>query len=316
VRAILVALILALLAASAVAQSDNPTEGAGPQPVGPSTTRTRIGVIVKASSSVFRAVATLAVPAQWPEQQVRIVNEEVSSTVGKLTYRDIAGGGGLKQMVVEIPQLAAGEEARALVTFEVTRSPLAAPADTGGYRIPAKLPRELLINVGPSPYIESRHPKIVAAAKEAIGDAATDWEKVEAIYDWTREHVTYTNGDLKGAARALYDKEAFTDDLTSVFVALCRANKIPARTVFVKGHCWAEFYLEDDAGEGRWLPCQPAGVRSFGSSSDIRPILQKGDNFKNPENPKQRLRWMKEDFQASGRGSSPKVKFVCEPVAE
>jgi transglutaminase-like putative cysteine protease len=316
VRPSLVALILALVAASAAAQSTSPLAGADPQPVGPSTTRMRIGVTVKASSPVFRAVATLAVPAEWPEQQVRIVNEDVSSAVRNLTYREITGGGGLKQMVVEIPQLAAGEEARALVTFEVTRSPLAAPADTAGYRVPAKLPRELLINVGPSPYIESRHPKIVAAAKEAVGDVATDWEKVEAIYDWAREHVVYKNGDLRGAARALYDKEAFTDDLTSVFIALCRANKIPARTVFVKGHCWAEFYLEDEAGKGHWFPCQPAGVRSFGGSNDLRPILQKGDNFKNPENPKERLRWMKEDFHAAGRGNRPKVKFVCEPVAE
>ena len=86
--------------------------------------------------------------------------------------------------------------------------------------------------------------------------------------------------------------------------------------MFVSDHCYAEFYLEDDAAAGHWFPCQPAGTRSFGAIADARPILQKGDNFKNPENPKERLRWMKEYFHASGRGGSPKVKFVFEPVAE
>ena len=64
----------------------------------------------------------------------------------------------------------------------------------------------LQIDAGPSPYIESRHPKIIAAAKEAVGrlgEEASDWKKVEAIYDWVREHMAYRLCDLKGAARAL-----------------------------------------------------------------------------------------------------------------
>jgi hypothetical protein len=265
---------------------------------------------------MFRAVATLPVPADWPEQQVRVVTEDLTPSVRDLTYREITGGGGLKQMVVEIPQLAAGQEARALVTFEITRRALAPPADTSVYSIPKKLSRELLLDIGPSPYIESRHPKIVAAARLAIGEQPTDWQKVEALYDWTRQNVSYTNGELKGAVRALIDKEGYTDELTSLFIALCRVHKIPARTVFVPGHCYAEFYLVDDEGQGHWFPSEPAGDRSFGGTSDVRPILQKGDNFKNPENPKEKLRWVKEYFHASGRGASPQVKFVSEPVAQ
>ena len=87
------------------------------------------------------------------------------------------------------------------------------------------------------------------------------------------------------------------------------------RTVFVKNHCYAEFYLDDDEGVGHWFPCQPAGPREFGSLNDVRPILQKGDNFKNPDNSKERLRYLREDFAASGRGGSPEVKFFCDPVA-
>ena len=96
---------------------------------------------------------------------------------------------------------------------------------------------------------------------------------------------------------------------------MCRSQKIPARTVFVQGHCYAEFYLEDDEGQGHWFPCLPAGGRPFGSIDEVRPILQKGDNFKNPENTKEKLRYVREYFHASGRGGSPKVKFISEPVA-
>jgi transglutaminase-like putative cysteine protease len=128
--------------------------------------------------------------------------------------------------------------------------------------------------------------------------------------------VAYKTGDMKGAARALHDKEGDSDDLTSLFVAMCRAQKIPARTVFVVKHCYAEFYLEDDQGKGLWFPCQPAGARSFGAVDSTSPIIQKGDNFKNPENPKDRLRYVTEYFHATGRGKEPKVTFVQEIVAE
>jgi transglutaminase-like putative cysteine protease len=313
---LLFGLLLAVSVATSVfAQFKDEVSDKGPTLGGETTVRIKRGVMVKAGGNLFNAVATVPVPADWPEQQVRIVSEDVSPSVRDVTYRTITGGGGLKQMVVEIPQLAAGQEARAVVTFEVTRRSLAPPADTSIYSIPKKLARDLLLDVGPSPYIESRHPKIIAAAKLAIGEQATDWQKVEALYDWTRENVAYKNGELKGAVRALIDKEGYTDELVSVFVALCRVHKIPARTVFVPGHCYAEFYLADDEGQGHWFPCEPAGDRAFGGNQEVQPILQKGDNFKNPENPKERLRWVKEYFHASGRGASPQVKFVSEPVA-
>lgn len=318
-RLIFIGLILALLPGVAAAQFKElgPEKGPrlGDQGV---AQRIQVGVVIKADGGLFHhIVATAPVPAEWPEQRVRIVHEDVSPSVKQLAYRTITGGGGLRQMVVEIPQLPAGQEARALVTFEVTRSTLAVPAETSIYRIPKKPDRQMSINLGPSPYIESRHPKITSAAKEAVADASSDWQKVEAIYDWVRAHVEHTTGELKGAARALHDKQGDTDELTSLFIAMCRAQKIPARTVFVLGHCYAEFYLEDDEGQGHWFPCQPAGARSFGAIDELRPILQKGDNFKNPEQPKERQRFVTEYFSASGRsGGKPKVQFVSELVAE
>lgn len=318
-RILLAGLILALLPALALAQfteKDKPSDK-GSKLGREATQRIKVGVIVKAGSgNFFNIVATAPVPIDWPEQRVKIVNEDVTTAVKSLTYRSLTGGGGLKQMVVEIPQLPAGQEAHALITFEVTRNALTAPADTGIYTIPKKLERPMLINVGPSPYIESRHPRIIAVAKEAAADVEGDWQKVEAIYHWVRDHVVYKHCELKGAARALHDKEGDIDELTSLFVAMCRVHKIPARTVFISGGCYAEFYLEDDDGAGHWFPCDPAAARSLGAIDDLHPILQKGDSFKNPEHPKERQRFVTEYFNASGRGGNPQVQFVSTLVAE
>lgn len=311
-------LFCALAPAVALAQfkDESPTKGTQ---LGASSGahRIRVGVQIKATGgSLLRVVATAPVPAEWPEQQVSIVKEDISPAIKSVTYRTISSGGSLKQMVVEIPQLSAGQEAHALVTFEVARRAVQGPKDTATLVTPKKADRAMAINLGAGPYIESRHPKIASAAKEAVTDKETDWQKAEAIYDWVRDHVKYTHGEMKGAARTLAEKEGDLDDLTSLFVAMCRSQKIPARTVFVRDGCYAEFYLTDEEGTGYWFPCQPAGERSFGSISDPFPILQKGDNYKNPENPKERLRYMKEYFTAAGRGKQPNVEFISEMVAE
>jgi hypothetical protein len=105
----------------------------------------------------------------------------------------------------------------------------------------------------------------------------------------------------------------------SLFVALCRAESIPARLVRVPGHCYPEFYLLDRNGKGHWFPCQAAGTRAFGSMPDPRPILQKGDNVLVPEpgtKKKTKVRFLPETLiglPVGGRGAL-KLKLVCEPA--
>ena len=134
---------------------------------------------------------------------------------------------------------------------------------------------------------------------------------METIYDWVRDHVEYKNGKLKGALAALRDGSGDCEELTSLFIALCRARKIPARTVWVPDHCYPEFYLHDDQGQGHWIPCQAAGARAFGEMSELRPILQKGDNFKVPEKSKPQ-RYVAEFLKGSTTpgGGSPQVEFI------
>jgi hypothetical protein len=298
----------------AVAQFLEPTaaDAGGPTLGDVRTQRYRVGVVVTAVGGRCRGiVATLPVPAEWPEQRVRVVEEDVTPGIRGPSYRML--GGGVRQMIVEIPEIAPGQEARAVVTFELDRSALVPPVETAGLRIPEKPSRDLREFLGPSPYIESRHGKIVRLAKEAAADL-DGWNKVEALYDTARAKVEYKNGDLKGAARALADGWGDCEELTCLFIAMCRAEGIPARTVWVEGHCYPEFYLVNDAGEGWWFPCQAAGTRAFGGMPDQLPILQKGDNFRDPDRPGKSLRYVSEFLRgsAAGGGGTPQIEWVRE----
>ena len=80
--------------------------------------RYRVGVRVVAEGGRCRDIyATLPVPKDWPEQRVRIVQEDTTTDVRHLRFRDVDNAA--RQMIVEIPDLPAGREARAIVTYEL-----------------------------------------------------------------------------------------------------------------------------------------------------------------------------------------------------
>ena len=286
------------------------------------TQKIKVGIIVTAVGGPIGAMTgTAPVPFDWPEQKVRVDKEDLSPGVQKIEYKILNSG--VRQMVIHVPSLPAGQEAHALVTFEVTRSSLLPPSDTTIFSIPKKVDKDMGIFLGPSPYIESRNDKIISLAKETIADKTSDWDKVEAIYDKVREKITYKEGPLKGALKALNEGTGDCEEITSLFVAMCRAVNVPARSVWVYGtngldHCYPEFYLVDGEGKGYWIPCQSAGSRAFGGIPEHRGILQKGDNFTDPMRPSEKLRYVSEFVKGLTRKGSgdPKVKFVRELVSE
>jgi hypothetical protein len=287
----------------------------------PDTVRIRIGAEIKATRGAARNITALvATPLDCPEQQVKIVSEDFSSEIGSVDYRPLAGGE-VKQMVISIPRLANGATAKATVDFEVTTRPILPPEKTDDLVIPKRPPRQVRQYLGGSPFIETKHQKIRALAKEAWADldeSATDWQRVEALYDCVLEKVKYVEGPDKGAVEALRDAQADCQGRSMLFIALCRANKIPARMVWVEGHAYPEFYLEDAEGKGYWFPCESAGTRAFGEMPLARTILQKGDNFRVPERPNDRLRYAS-DYMIGlpvGKGGRPKATFIRQPLVE
>jgi transglutaminase-like putative cysteine protease len=252
------------------------------------------------------------VPNDWPEQEVTIVEEDFSPGA-RVSYRMVEGT--VKQMVVQIPFLPPGQEIRALVTAEVRRKAQLRPQSTDEFVLPNKrrVERSVRLFLGPSPGIESTSSKIRSLAKDLAEGEQNAWTRVESIYDWVRENVEFRDGKHKGAIAALGNRTGCNEDLVSLFIALCRASDIPARTVWVHQGCYPEFYLQDGEGEGHWIPCRMTGTRAFGEMPDHSPILEKGDNFRSPKNPRERKRYLSETLD--GAGGRPQVKFVRELLA-
>jgi len=308
-----IGLLLTVSPSAALGQFTSPADSDGVRFGESRTRRYQVGVIVTATGGPCRGLfATVPVPTDWPEQDVRIVDEDLSPEVRDVRYRSLNGG--VKQMLIDIPQLALGVEARALVTFEVQRRQILPPNDPSVWTVPKRVGRDLRPFLAPSPYIESRHSRIRTLAREFFDEEAGDWQRVEAVYDYVREAVQYREGPLKGAVQALKDGYGDCEELTSLFIAICRAAGVPARTVWIPGHCYPEFYLEGRDGVGQWFPCQAAGDRAFGQMAEDRPVLQKGDNFRVPEKPRDRQRYVAEFLRGlpGQPGARPRVTFVRE----
>ena len=285
----------------------------------PTTIGYRVGVEVTASRGSCRNIVTaIAVPWECPEQEVKVISEDFSAEVANVDYRILDDG--VKQMIVTIPRLANGATARAIVNYEVTTKPILPLEKTDDLVIPKRLVRKVRQYVGGSPFIETKHQKIRALAKEIWADldeSTTDWQKVEAIYDYVLDHIDYVEGNDKSALETLRDGHADCQGRSALFIALCRINKIPARMVWVADHAFPEFYLEDADGHGTWFPCESAGTRAFGEMPLTRTIYQKGDNFEVPERPKERLRYASDygiGIPDANGGGKPKVRFVRDQV--
>ena len=270
----------------------------------------RCGVQVRAlGGNCGGLFGTISVPTDWPEQTVRVQKEDITPNVKKMAYRTLEQG--VKQMTIAIPTLINGETARSVVVYEVERYSLKAPADTTLFVLPTKMPLAVKKHLGSGPLIESTQPKFKKLADELTEGKTLAWEQVEAIYDGVRTRVKWENDKDKGALAALNDGKGNKEDVTGVFVATCRAAKIPARLVWIPDSLYAEFYLEDPEGQGYWIPCFVASEKKeFGSVSTHAPILQKGDNFKVPEK-KESLRFVNEFLTGKGGGGGrPEVEFI------
>jgi transglutaminase-like putative cysteine protease len=106
----------------------------------------------------------------------------------------------------------------------------------------------------PEKYIESDHPAIRRAAEKLQESDAI--KTIKAVFGWVASHVRYSGyaAQDRGALYALQHKKGDCTEYMDLFVALCRANGLPARRIggyispqnaVLKArdyHNWAEFY--------------------------------------------------------------------------
>jgi len=280
----------------------------------------QVGVTARARrGDVYGILAIVTVPLVCAEQAVELVEEDLTGQVADLTYRPL--GTGARQLLVRIPFLAKGDKAHALLTFEVRTRIVLEPEETSALKIPRKPDRQLKRYLGKSPFIQTKHSKFKKICKEIEGEleataeeveTITDWQRVEAIYDYVREAIEYLEGPDQSALQALKKGKGDCHDIGALFVALCRTAKIPARLVWVHEHSYPEFCLVDEEGTPYWFPCESAGDRAFGEMPTARTILQKGDSFKMPEKPREVMRYASDYATAESRpgATKPSIKFV------
>lgn len=281
----------------------------------------KTGVRLHARDECSDMLFLIPIPLNWPEQKVMIVEETSSSSLAHVARRDYSTGG-LRQMVVSVPKLGANRSVEAALTVEVARAEILPPNPESIPKL--SLPKKLSGDFDPylkkSPQIESDAKVFRDLFQQITKDISGDWNKMEAVYKYVQDSIVYDEANKakigNTALETIKLKRGDCKEMTAVFIAICRAGKVPARTVWVPGHCYAEFYMIDDENDGYWFPCQVSGTYSFGGIPETGPVLQKGDNFSFKEFPGEKYRFVERLVvgQHPENGVPPKCDFFEDKI--
>lgn len=253
----------------------------------PRTYRVRIGFRIEAGAADLVGISAMGpILIDWPEQTVRLLSEKAPPEAHVSQQLSPGQCAVLKMQLASLP---AGESAQLERLYEITRYRMEFQLPPEELRPATHTPAEIRDQIkGVTPGLETKHPKIVSLTKslqqESAGVGA--WEEVRKFWEWNRDNIKFERGDFRGALFAVENHCGDCEELTALFVSMCRITKIGARTVWVDGtaagHNYPEFYLLDKQGMGHWIPAQVVGPAWFGEMSEYRPIFQKGDRFYDP----------------------------------
>ena len=271
----------------------------------------RVGVVLITGNNPAKEVFTyIPIPKEWPEQMVTTFDEDipVEFAVQKIDELD-----GLDRLILRGRLLPAKKKIVALQTFMVTTQRVNSPPDTTIFSIPDSKEKLVKQFTASSSDISFRNNNLRKRADELFEPDGTAWEKVERVFDWVRDNIDQDEGGAQGSINTFVKKSGPPEDVVGLFIAMCRANKVPARMVFVDGSQYAEFMLADPAGKLHWFPCDVVGIRAFGKIVEPKVILQKGDNIRVPG-----VKAKKKFVAAYGEvksATAPKaMHFVREPI--
>jgi hypothetical protein len=275
----------------------------------PVAVRWKVGVSISAGAAdVGNVYIAIPIPNDWPEQTVMIDSEEMPHSVGKVTYVKLDSG--LKRQLIKIPVIKSRDKVEITTTFRVLTSQINAPPETSVFIRPDLKHKAAKGFTAPNQYISFRNSKLRAMVDSLVEDKGTVWKEVEAIYDWVRENIDQKEMPSTDSVKTYLKKEGSEEDKVALFVSMCRYHRIPARMVWVDGGSYAEFMLVDAQDQAHWFPCNLAGLREFGSLSEPRIILQKGEYLKIPEK-SDRQKFVAEHMTCQ-TVTKPIVEFVRE----
>jgi hypothetical protein len=124
------------------------------------------------------------------------------------------------------------------------------------------------------------------------------------LFKWLKENIKYQkhtiNKNIQPASYTIQKKTGDCDDISFLYISLCRAIKIPAR--FIRGylieqnnndiniipHAWVEVFVGENIGNNGWIPVECAGNsnieteihQNFGieDAFHLRLFIDNGDN--------------------------------------
>ena len=298
-------------------QPDTPSTAAGPKVLYDNSVETRwkIGARIKTGSGrATNVLMTFPVPSNWPEQTVTIAEQDIPTSIGNVTSRTLSAG--VDQVVVQFPVVPANDVVDVSYTLDIVNRAIVAPTETQVFVLPRNSRKEVKPHLASSKNVDYKNSKLRKQAKEIVADHESAWDKTEAIYDWVRENIQIEETAYHSSQHTLKNLSGTNEDKTFLFIALCRAVKIPARIVFAKGTSYAEFMLQGPGDDDplHWFPCDVSGVREFGGLSEPRVILQKGDGIKVPEKKKPQ-KYVAEFVSCQGN-VKPRVGFYRSEIFE
>lgn len=271
------------------------------------------GLRIEAAGQLTGVTATCPVPVSWPEQEITQLEQLQGPAVSRIEFDELPQG--VRLLVLKVNRLGPGEVAEATVRMRVQKRTVVEPLNWQELKIPGKPGGKLKPFLQASPYIEIGNQAVKAfAGSIEVPPELPAWQQVETIYDQIRERIPYKfDPTIRTCMEAIERGEGDCEELSSLFIAVCRLKGIPARAVWIPEHTYPEFYLETGEGKGFWFPCQLAGTRQFGGMLEPRPILQKGDKFKVPGN-SQPTRYVQPTLVARDAAASPKLVWISREI--
>jgi hypothetical protein len=139
----------------------------------------------------------------------------------------------------------------------------------------AELAEDLAPHLEPDLLAQSAHPKIMAAALEAVGDETDPWEKALALYEWVHKNIEKTPVvSLPSALEVLEARKGDCNEHTVLYVAMARASGIPSRIAL--GIVWSEelqgFYYHawPEVHVGRWIWTDPTLGQPLADATHVK----------------------------------------------
>ena len=231
----------------------------------------------------------LPVPSEWEAQQ----DLEITKVDPEMTAREMDQNNNNEMVYWKFSGTpAAGETQRFTLAFEFTAFETVTNIDPEKIKPYQQDSPEYIKYTKPETYVESTDPEITALASSLTTEEDNPYSLARKFYDYIIGHVKYKQlgQGLNGAKYLLENGVGECGDYSALFIALCRASGIPARSVVgywalsgnEQTHVWAEFYLEDLG----WVPVDVTIGQLeksnkdyyFGNMDNQRVVLSKGFN--------------------------------------